>query len=253
MDDTDRSHGLVATPAPAIPGPRSSGRAMNAVARPGLAGGREVGLVRRGQHDLPRLKPEQRGRPQVRLAGPACRPATRPSRGSGPRAARPPSPCQAAGKCSRSTVAPRCSRASSPRSRPRCRATAAGSARRALSPSRSAGSKRPGSSPRSAQYAVEILPVQHVQRDKGPRRPAQTRRIAGPYRTARHRRTRAASSLRPCSPANRRTAAATPDRQSTTVPNTSNRTAFTAWPVDTAVNVTVPASHPGRRASSTHA
>ena len=34
MDDTDRSHGLVATPAPGIPGPRSKGLEMNAAARP---------------------------------------------------------------------------------------------------------------------------------------------------------------------------------------------------------------------------
>jgi len=34
MDDTDKSHGVAATPAPGIPAPRSSGLEMNAVAGP---------------------------------------------------------------------------------------------------------------------------------------------------------------------------------------------------------------------------
>ena len=35
--------------------------------QPGLAGGRQVAVVRRGEHHLARLEPEQRGRPPVRL------------------------------------------------------------------------------------------------------------------------------------------------------------------------------------------
>ena len=76
-----------------------------------LAGGDQVGLVRCGQHDFPWLEPEHGGRAQVRLHG-RLRPSTRPRRGSGPRAARSPWPCRAAGRCSRSTRAPRCSPAS---------------------------------------------------------------------------------------------------------------------------------------------
>ena len=111
-----------------------------------------------------------------------------------------------------------------------------------LSSSSAAGPKRPGSSPRSASTPSRFSRCSTSSETNG-RCPVLTRRIPGTYRDRQASANAAASSSRPCSAANRRTAAATPVRQSTTVPNTSNNTAFTAWAVDTGVNATVPASH----------
>jgi hypothetical protein len=85
--------------------------------------------------------------------------------------------------------------------------------------------------PEVGKHAVEVLAVQHVQRNKRPRTgadPPHPGHVPGPPGIGE----RLGAKLEAYSPAKRRTAPATPVRQSTTVPNTSDNTALTVWAVD---------------------
>jgi hypothetical protein len=96
--------------------------------------------------------------------------------------------------------------------------------------------------PEVGKHAVEVLAVQHVQRDKRPPTgadPPHPGHVPGPPGIGE----RLGAKFEAYSPAKRRTAPATPVRRSTTVPNASNNTALTVWAVDTGVNATVAASH----------
>ena len=208
-----------------LQGPRGERRGQA-----GLARGRQVGLVRRGQHDLPGLEPEQRGRAQVRLRvrlvrarhvraedqvprQPGCLRHVKQQRRV-PVRQRPHDVALLDRRDPRHAVRPR-------------RQEAPG----ASEPVQFPGAKPPGLSPSSRSVSSRVSRCS-TSRDANGLAPERTSCIAGWYRPRQESANAGESSSRPCPSANERTAAAIPDRQSTTVPNTSNSTARTVKPVE---------------------
>jgi hypothetical protein len=133
----------------------------------GPAGGGQVGLVRRGQHDLTGLEPEQRGWPQVRLRIRLVRPRHVGAEDQVPR--------QAAGLCHvkqqrRVPVGQRPHDVAALDRRdpghavgPRWQEVPG-----AGQPVQFMGVKGARVEPQPAEHIIEVLPVQYVQGDEGP-------------------------------------------------------------------------------------
>src|ERR1035437_3415380 len=111
------------------------------------------------------------------------------------------------------------------------------------SPSSSPGAKPPGLSPSSRSVSSRVSRCS-TSRDANGLAPERTSCIAGWYPPRQESANAGESSSRPCPSANERTAAAIPDRQSTTVPNELDSTARTVKPVEGARYVIPLAFHP---------
>ena len=233
----------VAVPARAAPGPCSSGRSMNAVARPASrAAARSASCAAASMTSPGSSSRNAAGRRYASLSGLYARDTSEPrmrSHGS-PAAFAMSSSSDVFPLDIGPTMYPLCLIAAIPATLSghggrKCQARA-----RACS---SRGSKAPGSRP-SARSASSRFSLCSTSRDTNGRAPERTRCIAGWYWPRHESANACGSSSSPCLPANERTAAAIPERQSTTVPNTSNSTARTVRPVEGARYATRPASHP---------